>query len=241
MDIKLLFTLLHYRRAPNYFKSLILGLKEGLLSYKSEFTGMLSLPEGVELYKLAKTLPQNATVVEIGCYGGLSAAFLLSGLSNRGGKLTSIDPFDSSIIRQKKFISKISEKEYKKIEISFLKNKPSKSEVEKKLKSKGFQNFTLIKDFSFSAVKSWDKKIDLLWIDGNHEYSAVKKDFLDWSPFLKKGAVIAFHDANKKKESAYWSWGWEGPTKVVRKYLKKPRWINIRIVDSLVHAKRNIR
>lgn len=39
-----------------------------------------------------------------------------------------------------------------------------------------------------------EKKIDVLFIDGDHSYEGVKKDFENYSPFVKKGGLIAFHD-----------------------------------------------
>ena len=38
------------------------------------------------------------------------------------------------------------------------------------------------------------RKIDVLFIDGDHSYEGVKKDFENYSPFVKKGGIIAFHD-----------------------------------------------
>jgi hypothetical protein len=35
---------------------------------------------------------------------------------------------------------------------------------------------------------------DLIFIDANHTYEFVKKDFENFSPFLEKGGVIGFHD-----------------------------------------------
>jgi len=36
--------------------------------------------------------------------------------------------------------------------------------------------------------------VDFLFIDGNHTYEGVKKDFQLYSPFVRKGGLIAFHD-----------------------------------------------
>ncbi len=38
------------------------------------------------------------------------------------------------------------------------------------------------------------RKVDLLFIDGDHTYEGVKKDFLMYSPFMRKDGIIAFHD-----------------------------------------------
>jgi hypothetical protein len=35
---------------------------------------------------------------------------------------------------------------------------------------------------------------DFIFIDGGHEYKTVKKDFLNYSKFLSKNGIIAFHD-----------------------------------------------
>ena len=36
--------------------------------------------------------------------------------------------------------------------------------------------------------------IDFLFIDGDHSYEGVKRDFLDYSPFVKPGGLVGFHD-----------------------------------------------
>jgi len=38
------------------------------------------------------------------------------------------------------------------------------------------------------------REIDLLFIDGDHTYEGVKKDFETYSPLVKEGGIIAFHD-----------------------------------------------
>ncbi len=38
------------------------------------------------------------------------------------------------------------------------------------------------------------KKLDYLFIDGDHTYEGVKNDFELYSPLVKDGALIAFHD-----------------------------------------------
>ena len=38
------------------------------------------------------------------------------------------------------------------------------------------------------------EKLDFLFIDGDHEYEGVKKDYNNYSKYVKKGGLIAFHD-----------------------------------------------
>ena len=55
-------------------------------------------------------------------------------------------------------------------------------------------NVTFIKGFFDDVVKDWNKKIDILHIDGDHAYESVKHDYETWSPFLNENGVILFHD-----------------------------------------------
>jgi len=43
----------------------------------------------------------------------------------------------------------------------------------------------------------YKNKIDLLFIDGDHTYTGVKKDFEMYSPLIRKGGLILFHDIAK--------------------------------------------
>lgn len=65
----------------------------------------------------------------------------------------------------------------------------------------------LIQDYSQkeSVVKQVHKLIDgvfldFLFIDGNHNYEAVKRDFELYSPIVRKGGVIALHDIGYAEE-----------------------------------------
>ena len=39
-----------------------------------------------------------------------------------------------------------------------------------------------------------DNKVDFLFIDADHSYEGVKKDFEMYSLLVRKGGIIAFHD-----------------------------------------------
>lgn len=55
-------------------------------------------------------------------------------------------------------------------------------------------NITFIEGDFDEVAKTWDKKIDILHIDGSHHYEDVKKDFEIWSQFLSDDGIILFHD-----------------------------------------------
>jgi len=49
-----------------------------------------------------------------------------------------------------------------------------------------------------STMVKWDKKIDVLFIDGDHSYEGVKKDFLKYEPYVKSNGLIFMHDITHK-------------------------------------------
>lgn len=58
----------------------------------------------------------------------------------------------------------------------------------------GIDNITFIKSDFNKACETWTNEIDILHIDGLHDYANVKNDFDKWSVFCKEESVILFHD-----------------------------------------------
>jgi predicted O-methyltransferase YrrM len=44
------------------------------------------------------------------------------------------------------------------------------------------------------------KKLDLLFIDGDHRYEGVRRDFEMYSPLVRSGGLLAFHDIAQSGE-----------------------------------------
>jgi len=55
-------------------------------------------------------------------------------------------------------------------------------------------NLTFIEGQFSEVAKTWDKKIDILHIDGSHKYEDIKEDFETWIEFLSDDGVILLHD-----------------------------------------------
>ncbi|MFA6160261.1 MAG: class I SAM-dependent methyltransferase [Parcubacteria group bacterium] len=56
------------------------------------------------------------------------------------------------------------------------------------------------KTFNEAISDFQDNSIDILHIDGLHTYEAVKNDFKNWLPKLKKDGIILFHDIKVKED-----------------------------------------
>jgi predicted O-methyltransferase YrrM len=66
----------------------------------------------------------------------------------------------------------------------------------------GLDNLEIIKGYFDDVVKTWDKEIDLLHIDGLHDYNNCKNDCDNWAPLVKEDGVILFHDTISNPDGA---------------------------------------
>ena len=58
----------------------------------------------------------------------------------------------------------------------------------------GLENVNIIHGYFDAVAQTWDKEIDILHIDGLHNYDAVKTDYLLWKKFVNLSGVIMLHD-----------------------------------------------
>lgn len=159
-----------------------------------EAGALLTEDEGFFLYDLA--LKTEGNIVEIGSFTGGSTAILAKGLKDPY-KVFAIDPHEFNGL----WLEKMGCREIPKDTSLAFKNNMKKFGVAEKV--------VLIEKKSGDAIKYWNKKIGLLWIDGDHSYEGVKSDFLQWEPFLKKNGIIAFHDS---------FYGWNFKKKILPAY-----------------------
>ena len=66
----------------------------------------------------------------------------------------------------------------------------------------GLDNLEIIKGYFDDVAKTWDKEIDLLHIDGLHDYENCKNDCDTWAPLVKEDGVILFHDTVSNPDGA---------------------------------------
>jgi len=66
----------------------------------------------------------------------------------------------------------------------------------------GLDNLEIIKGYFDDVAKTWDREIDLLHIDGLHDYENCKNDCDTWAPLVKEDGVILFHDTVSNPDGA---------------------------------------
>lgn len=120
------------------------------------------------LSRLAKAVPADGLILEIGClYGGTTE--VLSKAAPKA-KITSVDIFDWTPDGYPTSTADL-----------FREN----------MKSVDAKNVTLIEGDSREVGKRWNEPIDLLFVDGGHSYEFIYSDLFYFGKFAD---VIALHD-----------------------------------------------
>lgn len=157
------------------------------------------------------------SVVEIGVAEGASATALRQSMA-ADGTIYLIDPFHPSRIRPLNFVKRAS----KRAVASYPRGQA-----------------VWIEAFSSEAARSWQREIDLLFMDGDHRESAVERDWQEWSPHVVSGGLIIFHDA--RTFVGGWTLKEHGPVRLVDRLFRRdplPGWKIVGEVDSLVAVQR---
>lgn len=179
--------------------------------------GWFSFSEGFLLYTLARKSKGKGEIVEIGSWKGKSTAFLAEGIKDgqKKTKVTAIDPHEGILFSDKK----------KKKEL------PTLVEFKNNLKKYNLLKYvTPVVATSLNAVKKWNKKIEVLFIDGLHDYENTYADFTSWYPSVISSGTVAFHDA---------FCGHVGPEKLILKdILNNNVYSDIGVVGSIVYIRK---
>jgi predicted O-methyltransferase YrrM len=146
-------------------------------------------PERVALYRAAARLPAGATVVEIGSWTGVGTCYLAAGLrSGAGGHVYAVDTFRGTTLDPR--------------------TQAGWSATVAKMGGSTLPHFwrhlglfgleglveAVVEDSVRAAARFAGRQIDLLFIDGDHVYEAVRADFEAWRSLVRPGGLILFHD-----------------------------------------------
>jgi len=133
------------------------------------------------LYGFVRAI-QPEIVLEVG-FGGSSACILYALRHNQKGKLVVMDPKDWGPDHPTK-----KHKDGSSMKIALV-------EVYDVLDTLGFWDICeFYHEKSQDFGPKWNKPIDMLVVDGDHSFDAVRSDFLCFAPFVKLGGYAFFHD-----------------------------------------------
>ncbi len=127
-----------------------------------------------ELYNLVRKI-RPKVVVEIGSYLGASASFLAAAMERFSpqSRLYCVDTWQNDAMDEAK----------RDTYDRFLQNT-----------MKHAHRIHPMRGQSIDVATNFPDRIDLLFIDGDHSYAAVKGDWTHWSPHLHSDACVAMHD-----------------------------------------------
>ena len=176
--------------------------------------GWLSDAQGCALFRAAAATTGRGHVVEIGSWKGRSTAWLAAGARLAGTKVYAVDPHTGS--REDPAAATL-------------------AEFRANLGRAGLADHVeALVMTSTEAARVVDGPVELLFIDGDHWYEAVRLDAALWLPKLVEGGTVMFHDVGAA--------GYDGPRRVFRRSVCwDARFEGIERVGSMVIARRTRR
>lgn len=154
-------------------------LKNRLTQDMDVFTH-LTVEEKLLIHQIVKkNKPQIC--VEIGSFLGASSCFICSAIP-ASSKLYCIDTWGNHAMSYWEEDTEVERDTYLEFKQNTLKYKDKIFEIRKWSTE------------AINTLKEHESNIDFLFIDGDHNYESVKKEWDLYSPLLSFGSIVAFHD-----------------------------------------------
>ncbi|WP_392426155.1 class I SAM-dependent methyltransferase [Barrientosiimonas humi] len=136
-------------------------------------TGWMTQEQGRLLWDAAMALGPGATIVEIGSHQGRSTVILGRAAQHVGARVVAIDPF---------------------VEGRLFGGQPTRTIFEKNVREAGLDDVVELRPtYSTELRPTWSGSIDLLYIDGKHDYWTVTDDF-KWAEHVVPDGAVLVHD-----------------------------------------------
>ncbi|HEY0639034.1 MAG TPA: class I SAM-dependent methyltransferase [Pseudonocardiaceae bacterium] len=135
--------------------------------------GWLTREQARMLWDAAHRLRAGARILEIGSHQGRSTVVLGCAARDLGLTVIAVDPF---------------------VEGRLFGGVPTRAKFEKNVADAGLADVVeLVAEYSTRLRPAWTRRIDLLYVDGKHDYWTFTDD-LRWSEHLTDGGEILVHD-----------------------------------------------
>jgi hypothetical protein len=161
--------------------------------------GMTSMRELERLYSLARGV-ESGCIVEVGSYRGRSTAALgLGSLDGHRAPVFAIEPHESFTgVFGGNF------------------GPADRAAFYRAMLATGVWEVVRLVNLSSEVVAAgWTRPVGMLWLDGDHTYEGVRRDYRCWEPHLEEDAVLALDDASAQNA---------GPARLVDELVQSGRW-----------------
>ena len=195
------------------------------------------------LRKLARAVPKDQAIVEIGAFKGRTTGYLALGAEEgNGAVVVSVDPWDLRPLETwpENYADAHVIGEYG-LKETFEAYKRHLKAAGIVAKQRGAAQVEIRKGFAVDVAKGWDRPVGLLWHDAEHTADAVEADLRAWAPFVAPGGWVVLHDACNPKfgvvEGAKRvlgkdrAWNWRG--RRILRWKKNPRLRGILLVQRV--------
>ena len=197
-----------YHQVPEYLKNCTSPWAVTLVKmYQERFTWPAALPpaQGEFLRNLVLNTDPK-TVLEIGCFIGVSTIWMASALEQLGSRATihSVDLFNEIMPGQHTHYR------YLRDPLEYAQSAAASAQLSDHIKFYKMDS----KEMGMKAHEILDKPIDLLFIDGDHTIDGCLSDFMLFYPHVSVGGYIVLHDIYPE------TCGWDGPRFVIDNFIK---------------------
>lgn len=176
--------------------------------------GWLSDTQGCALFSAAAATTGTGLIVEIGSWKGRSTAWLAAGARLKGARVYAVDPHTGS--REDPEAATFD---------------AFRANLARTGLADAVEPLVMSSAEAASVLRG---PIELLFIDGDHSYEAVRRDTELWLPKLIEGGIVMFHDVGTA--------GYSGPRRVFRRSICwSSEFHHIERIGSMTTARRTRR
>jgi hypothetical protein len=177
-----------------------------------EIEGWLSLDGALLLYELAR-LVSSGCIVEVGSYRGRSTVALARGsAAGSNAAVYAVEPHEE-------FVGVLGGVFGPEDRAAFFQTM---------LRTGAYRQVRLVNLSSEVLSGGWTVPVALLWLDGDHAYQSVRRDFDAWAPHLTAGCDLVLDDAADPEL---------GPFRLAEE-LGSEGWERVRLVGRVLHLRR---